>query len=350
MTKLGIGSVFTFMTPSLSLSLLLVILGIAGLMNPVGLRGEWRAGHYGGEFMEERGGARYLALGRSGVGLSDDVWAILWNPAALPSDGIARLGVMHSRRFEGVVNYEAVTALLPQPDGSPLGLSLIRSGVEGIPFTRLENPNAPLSPTNRVVVEKSVREGEYALSLARNINLIKSPPGVELRWGIAPKLIFKHIGNYRAYGLGIDGGGVLKRTRPIPFTVGFTIRDIGGSILGWEQTGAKEVITSLLRLGVSGYFSVPPLEAEIQPVIEGAFQTHLAGTKEAFSLHTGLEYRVKRVVSLRVGSDKGDLTLGAGLKIGKLSVDYALIDHPHLGVTHRLSLDTLWPSPKSLNE
>lgn len=324
--------------------------------------GEWDLGRYGGEFLEERGGARYLALGRAGSGVKGDVWSILWNPASIPTDGEFRLGFIHNRRFEGLVTYDAVALVIPQPDGSSFSMSLVRSGVSGIPFTRLQDPNAPISPSNRVLVDKQVSQGDYALSIGRSHKGKSGGKRLPLNWGIAPKLIFKHIGTYRAYGLGLDGGLYLnprgsshhsemegKGDWLSSFSLGLTARDIGGTLIGWEQSGRKEIIPTHLRGGFSLTIPIHTLEAEVMPAIEMGFYSDRIGTSEAITYHTGVEYCVRRLVSLRIGSDDGKTTLGAGLRLGRLSVDYAFIGHSQLGDSHRISLDFSWKSaPLSL--
>ncbi len=59
-------------------------------------------------------------------------------------------------------------------------------------------------------------------------------------------------------------------------------------------------------------------------------------------LHAGLEYQFRDLVALRVGySDTKRLTLGAGLHLPKINVDYSFVSFDatdQLGNTHRISL------------
>lgn len=59
-------------------------------------------------------------------------------------------------------------------------------------------------------------------------------------------------------------------------------------------------------------------------------------------MHAGVEYTFKDVFSVRTGyNDLGNLTLGAGVKLPKLNIDYSFAKFDgdeDLGNTHRISL------------
>ncbi len=292
---------------------------------------------YGGEFMAPGGGARTLAMGGACTALSGDAWSIFRNPAGLSGMGSISLALMHSERFAGVVDYDAAAIALPRPDGVVLGVGLVRLGVNGIPFTRLEDPGAPLSEGNRVEIDKVVNDGEYAFYFAEARTFRR------WRWGVAPKLIFKHIGTeYRAYGLGVDAGIGGKPLPAYPVEIGAAFKDLLGTVLAWEQTGHKEVIAPTVHLGIAATFAIPPLEAEVTPTADIAYRTEVIGGSDAAALHFGLEYTIRKVVALRIGSDDDRLTFGGGINLKPVSINYAFIGHSELGDTHRVSLDVRW--------
>lgn len=321
-------------------SILLILLGLTGFLPDKG----WsdNIARYGGEFMAFGGGARALALGGAYTSLASDSWAIFWNPAGLMKSTSSEIGLMHSERFEGVVDYDAAAVSLPQPDGSVLAAGMIRLGVNGIPFTSLENPGSPLSEENRVEIDKIVNEGEYAFFISKAQHLGR------WYWGFAPKLIFKHIGSAgRAYGLGVDVGFGGRPLPDFPVDVGFSVRDLLGTVLAWEQTGRKEIITSTIRLGISGSFEFSALEARLTPVADLSYRTEVLGGSDAAALHAGVEYLVRGTVAFRVGSDDGRTTFGGGVKLKPVSIDYAYIGHDELGDTHRISINFRWKNSKN---
>ncbi len=302
-------------------------------------------GRYSGEFMAAGAGARSLAMGSAAAATAGDPWSLFFNPAGLASVDRSHLGLMHSERFEGVVDYDAAVFSTPHENGRTLTVGMLRLGVNGIPFTKLENPDAPLGDQNRVDVDKYVNDGEYAFYLARAGQLNPSSGWLQnsrLEWGVAPKLIFKHIGSYRHYGLGLDGG-LLKRWEGSPsFVLGLAVRDLLGTLIKSEKTGRTEVIVSTFRLGGSMLLPLPALEADLSLAADGAYRTESLGEKEALEYHGGIEYCVRRTLALRVGSDNGALTFGGGISLKPVSIDYAYIGHDDLGDTHRISLTARW--------
>jgi len=292
---------------------------------------------YGGEFMANGGGARSLAMGQAYSALSSDAWSLFWNPAGLALVNRRQVGVMHSERFEGVVNYDVITSAAPQPDGAVYAAGLIRLGVNGIPFTRTERPEQPLSDQNRVEVDRFVSYGDYALFVG------KGESHGRWRWGVAPKLIFRNIGTgIRAYGLGVDVGIGGKPISALPVEAGVAVRDLFGTVVVWEQTGRKELILSTVRLGMAGVFELPLLEARISPSLDAVYRLENAGGSDAGSFQAGLEYLIRGVFALRVGDDNGRFSVGGGLNLRPVSIDYAMVSHDELGDTHYLSVAFAW--------
>lgn len=294
-------------------------------------------GRYSNESMNTGGGARAMALGNAYTALADDVWSILWNPSGLVDIDRMQVGLMHAERFAGVVDYSAAAIAAPRPDNSVLAAGMIRLGVNGIPFTRLENPGQPHSIDNRIEVDKYVNEGEYTFFIA------KAARYKQWRWGIAPKLVFRHFSwDYRAYGLGVDIGAGGRLLPGIPIEAGVTVRDLLGTVLAWEQTGYKEVIPPTFRAGLAGKVNLPQLEAKMAVSLDVSYRSDLLGYWDAAALHLGLEYIVKDMVILRAGSDDSKFTVGGGLKLKPASIDYAWVGHDDLGDTHRISVTIRW--------
>jgi len=301
-------------------------------------------GRYSDESMASGGGARSLAMGSACIAQIDDAWALFWNPSGLMNINHTELGLMHSERFYGVVDYDAVAYATPLPDNTVWSIGLIRLGVNGIPFTKLENPDQPHSELNRIEVDKYVNEGEYTVFAA------KAGQFDRWRWGIAPKMLFRHFGmDYRAYGLGIDVGAGGKIFSALPVKAGITVRDLLGTVIAWEQTGRKEVIPPTVRVGLAGDIELSSLEARFIPAVDLSYRFDLLGDKEAMALHLGLEYLIKDVFALRVGDNDGRFTFGGGLKLKPITIDYAFIGHDYLGDTHRISITTRWGKQNDLD-
>lgn len=305
-------------------------------------------GLYAGEFMAAGAGARTLAMGGAAGAAFGDPWSLFGNPAGLSSVTRPQLSLMHSERFAGVVDYDAAAFAAPQPDGMTLAVGALRLGVNGIPFTRKEDPGRSLGNDNVVEVEKIVSDGEYAFFVARAGTASSrwlegtTLEALDFQWGVAPKLIFKHIGSYRAYGLGVDVGALKMWGERPRVAVGFSARDLLGTVLAWEQTGRKEVILSTLRLGTSAMMPLPALEADLTLAADGAYRVEALGESKAGALHAGVEYLVRKCVALRAGTDDGRLTFGGGIDLKPFALDYAFIRPDDLGDTHRISVTARW--------
>ena len=299
-------------------------------------------GRYSNESMASGGGARALAMGKAYSALANDAWSLFWNPSGLIDVELLEAGLMHSERFDGVVDYDAAVFAIPGQDGSVLTAGMLRLGVNGIPFTKLEDQSQPHSVNNRVEVDHYVNEGRYTFFVG------KAGQYRNWRWGIAPKLLFHHLGSdYRAYGLGIDVGAGGEPFPAFPLKVGLAVRDLLGTVLAWEQTGRKEVIPPTLRCGVASVIHIPKLEATVSPAVDLSYRFEVLGGSDAAALHLGMEYMVKDMVALRIGSDEGTLTFGGGMKLKPVSIDYAFSGHDHLGDTHRISITTRWGVKKA---
>jgi len=301
-------------------------------------------GRYSDESMVSGGGARVLAMGSACIAQIDDAWALFWNPSGLMNITRTEFGLMHSERFVGVVDYDAAAYATPLPDNTVWAVGLLRLGVNGIPFTKLENSDSLHSDLNRVEVAKYVNEGEYTLFAA------KAGQYGRWRWGIAPKLLFRNFGmDSRAYGLGIDVGAGGRVFSALPIEAAITVRDLLGTVIAWEQTGYKEVIPPTIRVGLAGDIELLSLEARIVPSVDLSYRFDLLGDEEAIALHLGLEYLVKDVFALRVGDNDGRFTFGGGLRLKPISIDYAFIGHDYLGDTHRISITTRWGKRSDLD-
>lgn len=323
-------------TTTIRTGVLALVFGLIFLSIPCFTYGDSIA-RYGGDFMDSGSGARTLALGRANVSLTSGAWSLFWNPSGLMLARQPEVGLLHSERFDGVVDFDAAAVALPQPDGSVVGFGVVRLGVNGIALTDVEFPGSPISDVNRVVVRKVASSGDYAFYAA------KSSTYRQWRWGIAPKLIFRHVGSeLRGYGIGVDLGAGGRPLPSIPIEAGLSVRDVFSTLLAWEQTGHKEIIPSTVRFGLSSSIDLPLLEARLTPVVDGVYRFEFLGDSDAASLHAGIEYLVRDTFALRMGSDDNRLTYGGGISLRPVSIDYAFAGHDILGDTHRISVTIRW--------
>jgi hypothetical protein len=323
---------------------LLVWLLVIPLADAVGGTG---VAKYAGEFISIGVGGRALALGGAFVALANDVTAGYWNPAALSHITYPQIALMHDEQFGSLVNHDYGAVALPIGARSSVGLSIIRLGVDDIPDTRNAgvdiNGNVTYDPAlfsrvdpNRVTYFNAA-DWAFFLTYAKKHS-------EEFSYGANVKIIRRELGENSATGIGIDVG--VWYTPMEKLVLGANLQDVTTTFLAWD-TGTNELISPTMKVGSAylldafgGRFA-PALDVDIRFENRRSASTAHIGPV-SLDLHTGLEYQFEDLVALRVGySDVGQLTMGAGLRLPKLSIDYSFAKfdgQQQLGNTHRISL------------
>jgi len=133
--------------------------------------------------------------------------------------------------------------------------------------------------------------------------------------------------------------------KPYPkLNVGINLQDITTTLLVWD-TGRQEAITPTSKVGVAYFWESSKIAGQIIPAFDmdirfenRRYSAQYNLGRVSFDLHFGMEYRLKKLLALRMGLDTGRFTAGVGVKLPKLNVDYAFLSHSDLGDTHRISL------------
>jgi len=302
---------------------------------------------YAGEFMAGGVGARALGMGGAYAAVTGDVTFGYWNPAGLSTIRYPELGFMHARRFGGVVNYDYVGGAMPITRRETIGINMVRLAVDDIPVTALPRPDLPLDATytddkgntlsNRPYQVRSVNDAEYAFYLS----YARMQTG-RFAWGASAKLVHKGVGDNTAWGAGFDIGAIWLPWRSL--RLGANLQDFTTTLLAWD-TGERELVSPTLKVGGAYPFMIRPLKsrlllaADADLRMEGrklAAQAHYGPVSADF--HLGAEWVFHNIASLRLGSDTGYLSAGAGLRLPRIDVDYAFLKHDQLDNSHRISL------------
>ena len=323
---------------------------------------------YAGEFMAIGVGARALGLGGAYVALANDVTAGYWNPAGLVRVEYPEFSLMHDERFGSLVNYDYVGIAYPygkneatdvtaiDQEGvsrpvmdykaSSFGLSVIRLGVDGIPDTRntwndangngiFDDPNA--RPDIDRITFFNASDWAVYFSYARQYS-------EHMYYGANVKIIRRNVAEYYGTGIGFDLAGLYVPNENLSF--GVNIQDITTTLVAWN-TGTNELISPTVKVGGAYLFEMfggrlgPVFDTDIR--FEGrkfSSIAHLGGI--SFDPHGGVEFDYKKTVAIRVGyNDVKNLTLGAGVHLRKLDIDYSFAKFngdDQLGNSHRISL------------
>jgi len=323
--------------------------------------GEAAATKYAGAFMENGGGARALGMGGAFTAVADDPSTTFWNPAGLASATDNELLLMHSERFGDLVDRDFVAytqpvnwALFGGPSAG-IGISVIRLGVDNIPFT--DHLHDQLDTNGDDIVDDQEIAGlldlqdEIRYKSDQEFALMFSYGEQVGSWQLGGSLKFvrQSVGSYSSLGVGADIAALRPRIwRNLDFGIKF--QDLTTTYLSWS-TGHNELITPAIVPGLAWRQPLTDwnMSLTLAASLEGRFDNRKSadqywiGSTSANS-HLGLEVGFAERVFLRGGFDSGwkaeNITAGAGFRAGPLTIDYAYagdsldIDE----VTHRISL------------
>ena len=341
--------------PDISHLALLVV--VSALIFP----GNAAATKYAGAFMENGGGARALGMGGAFTAVADDPSTTFWNPAGLATLSERELLLMHSERFGDLIDRDFVAYTQPVNwsifggEQAGIGISVIRLGVDDIPFT--DHLWDQLDTNNDDIVDDDELRGlltlqdqieyksdqEFALMFSYGEQLGSWQAGATI------KFVRQSVGPFSSLGVGAD----IAFLRPEIWKrldFGIKFQDITTTYLSWS-TGRNELITPAVVPGLA--WNQPLTDWNMNFVLAGSLETRFDnrvgdyknwGGSVSVNPHLGQEVGFSRKVFLRGGYDsgfkEGNLTAGVGFRINPLTVDYAYagdtldIDE----VTHRISL------------
>lgn len=306
---------------------------------------------YAGEFMSIGVGGKALAMGGAQVAFVNDVTAGYWNPAGLAKLDYPQISLMHEEHFGDLVNYNYAAAAIPFGNDMTFGISAIRLGVDGIPDTRnalidartgeiitdINNPFARIDP-NKV---KEFNNSDWAFygSFAKRLN-------EKFYWGANIKIINRSIAEENALGIGFDFGALYMPDEKL--TLGANIMDVTTTLVAWS-TGRNELISPTAKVGAA--YKLDILGGIISPAIDldmrfenRKFASNFNIGPISFDFHGGLQYSYKNLFAIRGGfNDVKQFTLGAGIKLPKLNIDYSFARFAESKISrlpdsHRISL------------
>ena len=317
---------------------------------------------YGADFLAGGVGARALGMGGAYVAHADDVTAGYWNVSGLDAVTQPEAAYMHAERFDGAVSFDYAAVAYPLTDRSTLALSFVRSAVDDIANTldAYDPATGQLNPDN--VTLFSAADNALYVSYARGL-------GDRLSVGASAKVVRRGVGDFAsAWGYSLDLGAQadLGRVR-----VGVNLQDAFGMVQSWSVDAARfaeveeasrpvgltEVVLPVARLGAS---TVVPLSDDVGLTLatdlDLAFDGQRANAINAgdvsFRPRLGGELSYRDVLAFRAGiadvatsesfGTQLTPTVGAGVQLGGLAVDYGFGDFgglaSELGYSHRVSL------------
>lgn len=306
---------------------------------------------YAGEFLSIGVGGRALGMGGSFVAVANDVTSGYYNPAGLANLNYPQISLMHDERFGNLVNYNYAAVAIPYGKSWSFGLSIMRLGVDKIYDTRealvdkntgkviydITLPSARIDPS--LIKEVSNQDWAFYFTGAKRHS-------DKFYYGANVKIIKRDIAEASAFGIGFDLGALYMPDENL--VLGANLQDATTTFVSWS-TGRTELITPTLKLGAA--YSLNFLGGTILPALDfdirfenRRFASQFNIGPVSFDPHFGLEYNFRNLFAIRGGyNDIKQLTVGAGVKLPKLNIDYsfarfAMSEEDRLPDTHRISL------------
>ncbi len=303
---------------------------------------------YAGEWLSLGVGGRALGMGGAHVAVANDVTSGYWNPAGLAHINYPQISLMHEEHFGNLVNYNYAAVGIPFGEDMSFAISAIRVGVDGIPDTRNAlydaNGDGVLDiNTDRLdyskITEFSNTDYAFFFTFAKRATK-------EFYWGANVKLIKRDIAEEGAFGIGFDAGAVYMPMENLFLAA--NIMDVTTTLVAWS-TGRNELISPTAKIGAAYGWHI--LGGTITPAVDFdvrfenrqfASNFNLGGV--SFDFRGGLEYTYNGLISVRGGyTDVKQFTIGAGIKLPKLNIDYSFArfnedELTRFDDTHRISL------------
>jgi hypothetical protein len=357
---------------------LIFILSILSLL-PFSFYSQTVISKYAGEFMAIGVGARPLSMGGAYVAVANDVTSGYYNPAGLANINYPQIALMHAEQFGNLVNYDYASVAIPFGTDMSFGVSVMRLAVDGIPDTRealvirntttrlydITDPRAGINP--ELVTEFSDQDWAFYLTFAKRSD-------EDFYYGASVKIIKRDIAEFGAWGVGFDIGALyslnvnwipafldlmdVSLEAPEKLFLGINLQDITTTLIAWN-TGRNELVSPTAKVGAAyriealGGYLMPALDFDVR-FENRKFASNFNIGPVSFDMHAGFEYNFNNLFAVRAGyNDVKQFTLGAGIKLPKLNIDYSFArfnysKNERLDDTHRISLILTLEEPRFL--
>ncbi|MEN3038050.1 MAG: UPF0164 family protein [Candidatus Kryptonium sp.] len=306
---------------------------------------------YAGEFLRIPIGARALGMGGAFIAIANDGSSFYYNPAGVAISGSGILSFMYSSQFGGITSPLASffhLGFIQNVQNLGIAVNWVRLSVEDIPLT--PDFTSVQTPVDRENLVKSYTGGglfndiedAFYFSFSRefrfNINFgwSRYRVPVSMPIGMNFKLLNQKLGSERGTGFGLDIG-VMFRFSMDDFlqsenigdvSISLALKDLGKTRIAWS-TRREHFVESTIMFGLAYTLPVNFISGKVT-VAYGSQNSYL--TDRLY----GFEYSYRDLLFVRFGKSAENLTLGAGVKIDFLAVDYAFLAHD-LGAVHRIS-------------
>lgn len=300
------------------------VIGYWGLIMATGVSAQQADGGF--ESLFSYGvGARALGLGGAYIAAPGDASAVYWNPGGLDLLTRKTLTAFYANLPLGG-QYNFVGYVHPTVSLGTFGVSILRVGTEGIPFTDEQAVNlGTFAFAQTQFLAAYGKNLPYGLSVGASLKVEQQ----DFLFSAAPA---------SGRGVGLDAGMVYAPPW-LPeilqnATIGFIIQNAIPPI--YKVAEIQQRIPRAYKIG----FAVP-IQVSSRADAIAVFADLEKGEEKATKLHLGAEYSYHGNAMLRIGFTDNQIVYGAGAAVGLFRIDYSygsFSPSPELPQSHRISL------------
>jgi hypothetical protein len=288
---------------------------------------------YAGEIFRMGAGVRNFALGNIGVSDVDALGLAYWNASLLHFAENKQFELMHAEEYAGLLKYDTASAIWGKEN--KISVVITRIGIDDIPLTKLENPDDPLSSSNRPYKYKSVNNSDLVayVGISRKIG--------NYTLGITPKLAYRNLAEENGFGFGAD---ISTHFRFDKILLGIKLRDFFTTQILWAN-GTHEIVNPGIDVEANLPFVMPVIQKQSRFFLGSEMYAEGRDTAATVSLgflsmdfHAGCEIEMHPAVDVFLGFDVRDFTAGLSLILQKWQINYAFENDTELENSHRVSI------------
>lgn len=259
-------------------------------------------------------GARALSMGGGLTSFTNDGGSLYYNPAGLGNLTYQQVGFQHSVLFQSSM-YDVVTWAYPINENHGIGLGFMRLGTGGI-VRRVDYAHRG---------EFDYSQSQLMFGYGRNL-------GEPVNVGMTLKIVNQAIDDLSDFAVGADLGLQVRLANHL--SIGAVARDLVPADLQLDSTSER---TPLSFMGGLSWHDVPISE---YLKFTASLDVEKIEDRE-IKLHGGGEVVLHDSYSFRVGYDRDNVAFGAGLRHGRLHIDYAYKMVDYVEDLHHFSLSLM---------
>jgi len=295
---------------------------------------ELSATKYAGEIFQIGAGVRNFALGNCGLTDVNSSSIAYWNSALLSKVDQTKFELMHAEEYSGLLSYDTAAAIWGKTN--KFSVVLTRIGIDDIPLTALNDPDEPISGSNRPYKYGSVNNSDIVVyfGLSRKFG--------KYNIGFTPKLAYRNLADENGFGFGADISTFFMLSQKTILAV--KLRDFFSTQILWGN-GTHEIVNPSLDAEINHSFIIPVIRRNSTAYLRTEIFAEGRDTSSSLALgpvsldyHLGYEINLHQAFDLYMGYDLTNITSGLILKIKNWDINYSFEYDNELENSHRISV------------